>query len=213
MMIVRAIVLACCTLIPQACTSVGHVRGSLRVETLSDPPAVLTADYVSIVYLDDPDGEVSFLLTDVPAQDLLRGDIEQAQVMHLQLLWEPKPGATPMDVTATNATIRHVIIADGEVGVYGGAGFALPSGKPGRGRLKIALRDATIHLLEATDGFNDPLTPARMTGNFVAEDDPQLARKVHRAISQIVTTSLGRTRFVRSEDIDIADQPLQVAQQ
>lgn len=182
------------------CTAGGSVQGFIRAESLGEPPAVLTADYVSTVYYHDPNGETSFLLTDVPAAELLAGEVKHAQVMHLQLLWRPKAGATPMDSTATNATIRHVIVVDGEVGVYGGAGFALPSGEPERGRISVALRDATIRLLESTDRFNDPLTPARITGNFTAENDPQLARKVHRAVSQLVTTALGRTRFVIAGD-------------
>jgi hypothetical protein len=102
-----------------------------------------------------------------------------------------------MDASATNAIIRHVVISSGEVGVYGGAGFALPKGDPGDDTLKVSLRDATVRLLEATDGFADPLSPARVTGAFSAEHDPKLARKVHRAISQLVTNALGRSRFVR----------------
>jgi hypothetical protein len=197
--------LVCLLLMAASCVGGGQVQGSIRAESLGEPPAVLNAEYVSIVYFHDPNGETSFLLTDVPARELLAGDIQQAQVMHVQLLWQPKAGATPMDATATNATIRHVIVVDGEVGIYGGAGFALPNGKLGHGRIQVALRDATVRLLESTDGFQDPLTPARITGNFTAENDPQLARKVHRAISQLVTTALGRTRFVLSTEANLAD--------
>jgi hypothetical protein len=192
-------------LMTASCVGGGQVQGSIRAESLGEPPAVLNAEYVSIVYFHDPNGETSFLLTDVPARELLAGDVRHAQVMHVQLLWQPKAGATPMDATATNATIRHVIVVDGEVGIYGGAGFALPNGKLGHGRIQVALRDATVRLLESTDGFKDPLTPARITGSFTAENDPQLARKVHRAISQIVTTALGRTRFVLSDEANLAD--------
>jgi hypothetical protein len=178
------------------CAGGGAATGSLRAESLGDDPVVLNARYVAVVYAQDDDDTLSFFLTEVPVEDLLAGEIAEGQVMHIELLWRPKAGATPMDSSATNASIRHVIMIDGELGLYGGAGFAMPRGEPGKDRMRISLRDATIRLLESTDGFADPLTPARMTGNFTAIHDPQLARKLHWAISQVVTNALGRSRFV-----------------
>lgn len=187
------------------CTGGAKATGSLRAESLNDDPVVLNAQYVSVVYARDDDDTVSFFLSEVPVEDLLEGDITEGQVMHIELLWRPKAGSTPMDSSATNASIRHVIMVDGELGVYGGAGFALPRGRPGQDRMRISLRDATIRLLESTDGFADPLTPARMTGNFTAIHDPQLVRKLHRAISQVVTNALGRSRFVARPVSSAAD--------
>jgi hypothetical protein len=182
-------------LLPCGCSG-GSAAGSLRSESLGDDPIVLGAQYVVAVYAQDADGEASFFLADVPVDDLLAGTFEAGQVMHIELLWRPKAGATPMDSSATNASIRHIIMSGDEVGVYGGAGFAMPQGQPGEKKMRISLRDATVRLLEATDGFADPLSPARVTGNFTAVLDPQTARKLHWAISQIVTNAFGRSRFV-----------------
>ena len=41
---------------------------------------------------------------------------------------------------------------------------------------------------------------ATVTGTFTARHDPELARKIHRAISQVVTDAMGETRFVRGSD-------------
>lgn len=184
------------------CAGRGAATGSLRAESLGDDPVVLNARYVAAIYAQDDDGTLSFFLSEVPVEDLLAGEITDGQVMHIELLWRPKAGATPMDSSATNASIRHIIMTGGELGLYGGAGFAMPRGEPGEDRMRISLRDATIHLLESTDGFADPLTPARMTGNFTALHDPQLARKLHWAISQVVTNALGRSRFVARPPAD-----------
>jgi hypothetical protein len=186
------------------CAGSGKATGSLRAESLGDDPVVLNARYVAAVYARDDDDTISFFLSEVPVEDLLDGDITDGQVMHLELLWRPKAGSTPMDSSATNASIRHVIMVDGELGLYGGAGFALPQGQPGKDRMRISLRDATLRLLESTDGFADPLTPARMTGSFTAIHDPQLVRKLHWALSQVVTNALGRSRFV-ARPVESAD--------
>ena len=105
-----------------------------------------------------------------------------------------------MDSSATNVSIRHIIIADGEVGVYGGAGFAMPRGEPGKKKLPIALKDGTVRLLESTDGFNDLLSPAKITGDFTAYLQPETARMIHRAISQLVTNALGKSRLVMGDE-------------
>jgi hypothetical protein len=157
---------------------------------------VLAASYATVVYAHDPEEDTTFMLTDIPIEDLLAGRAVDGQVLHINLLWEPKAGTTPMDTDATNASVRHIVISSGEVGVYGGAGFVIPHGSPGRDTLTVALRDATVWLMDSTGGFLDPLSPARMTGTFTALHDPEGARRINRAISQIVTNALGRTRFV-----------------
>jgi hypothetical protein len=174
----------------------GGGLGPLRSESLNDDPIVLDSDYTTLVYHHETGGDTSFVLSDVSARDLVGGAVRNGQVMHIQLLWLPKPGATPMDSTATNASIRHVIISNGEVGVYAGAGFALPSGKPGDRTLKLSVRDASVRLLEATDGFTDPLSPARITGTFTAVNDPREVRRLKNAVSQFVTNAMQETRLV-----------------
>ena len=179
--------------------------GQLKAIGLGDRPVVLPAEYIHVVYSSREAGETTILLSDVPAEQLLRGAIDRGQVMHIELLWLPKAGATPMDASATNASIRHILIVDGEVGVYGGAGFAMPADRPGERTMKVTVRDATMKLLESTDGFNDRLSPARLSGTLTATRDPALVRKLHRAISQFVTNAMGERRIVQDGDDGATD--------
>jgi len=174
----------------------GGRRGALRTQSIGEEPVFLSSDLPTVVYAYDPDRGTSFMLTDVPVEDLLAGTAEDGQVIHIELLWEPRAGNTPIAASATNVMIHHVVLAGGEVGFYGGAGFAIPRGSPGDRRIKVSLYDATVRLLESTEGFIDPLSPARVTGSFSAVHDPLLARKIQRAASQLVTNAMGRSMVV-----------------
>ncbi len=192
------------TLAAAGCNAFRGSAGTLRSESLGPDRVVLHGTYETVVYAHNPAGDTSFFLSDIPLDDLIGSYPRDGQVIHIELLWEPKPGATPMDASATNASIRHVVVAGGEVGVYGGAGFALPHGTPGSDNLTVTLRDATVRLLESTKGFADPLSPARITGTFSAHHDPLLARKLHRAVTQMVTNAVGKPWYVYAG----SDQPL-----
>ncbi len=159
---------------------------------------MLVGRYVTAFYADHESTETSFFLSDVPLTQILSGQVSEGLVVHLDLLWVPQPGITSMDSQATNASIRYIVIANGEVGVYGGAGFALPLGQVGQNSLTISLRDASLTLLDSTEGFRDLLSPARLWGTFTATRDERRARQIHHAVSQIVSNALGRTRFVRA---------------
>lgn len=174
----------------------GGSAGSLRAVSLGSQPVTLPGNYKVAYYAHQPQAETTFMLSDVPIDQVLAGTITQGQLLHIDLIWLPKPGSTPLDPSATNATIRHVVISNGQVGVYGGAGFALPDGEPGDQKLTITLRDASLQLLESTEGFVDLLGPAQLTGTFTATRDEKKTRQLHYATSQLVTNALGRTRYV-----------------
>jgi hypothetical protein len=179
--------------------SAGGSSGSLLAESLGSSPVVLPRDYVTAFYAEHEATETSFFLADVPIDELLSGEVTRGNVVHLDLLWVPQAGATPMDSSATNVSIRFVVFADGEVGVYGGAGFALPDGKAGATTMGLELRDASLTLLDSTDGFVDLLSPARLTGSVTARLNEQRTRQMRYAVSQLVTNALGHSRFVLGE--------------
>jgi len=177
------------------CANMFMSTGKLRAESLGPEPVKLDARCATAVYTEQSDGEASFFLTDMPVEDLLAGRPAEGQVLHIELLWEPRPGQTPVDRFATNVSVRHVVVTDGQVGVYGGAGFAR-TGRLSRKKVRVAIQDTNFRLLESTDGFVDPLSPGRLRGTFTAVRDDLAARKLDRAISQYVTNSLGRTQYV-----------------
>lgn len=179
------------------CTSATN-SGSLRAASLGDNPVFLDGEYVTAVYAADH-AETSFFLADVPLEDLLNGKVRRGSVVHINLLWVPLAGSTPMDSSATNVSVRFVVFADGEVGIYGGAGFAKLHGKSGQEELGLSIRDASLTLLESTDGFVDLLSPARLSGRLHAALDDLASRQIQYAASQMVTNALGRTRLVGRE--------------
>ena len=50
------------------------------------------------------------------------------QIVHIHMFIRPSPGKTPIEPQASNCSIRHLILAPGATGLYGGGGFLLPSG-------------------------------------------------------------------------------------
>jgi hypothetical protein len=185
------------------CGSGRRATGRFESRAMGDVAAVLPAQYTDVVYRHDPEGDTTFFLSDVPLDDLLSGHVPDGQVLHVELLWRPRAGQTPMDAAATNASVRHIVFSGGEVGVYGGAGFVLPAGAPGDATLPLDLRDATMQLLHATPGFVDRLSPARLSGTFNATLDPERVRAMQYAVSQAVTNGLGRSVFVRASTPDV----------
>jgi len=177
-----------------------NAAGSLRVQSLGRDPVTLDTQFKSSFYSHHVVDGTSFMMSDVPIDKLLDGSVDSGLIMHIELLWLPMPGRTPLEPTSTNASIRLIVIADGEVGVYGGAGFAMPSGNPAdENKISLALRDASLQLLESTAGFNDLLSPGQLTGSVTARRNETETRKLNLAASQLVTNAMKQTRFVRSD--------------
>ncbi len=195
----RTLIIAVLGLLGAAGCASGRVSGSLRAESLGEDRVYLDGVYETAVYADFNSTEISFYVTDIPLDDLLAGNITTGMVVHADLLWEPTAGKTPMDSSATNVTVRYIVFTDGEMGVYGGAGFAIPKGEPGKGSVSLELRDASITLLDSTDGFVDLLSPARLTGKITAGLDERRSRQMAYAVNQLVTNALGYTRLVAEE--------------
>jgi len=88
------------------------------------------------------------------------------------------------------------VISGGELGLYGGGGFAWPQGEPGAAQYGIDLVGSNLTLLSATSGFVDLLSPSQITGRLTADLDPEMTRQVRRAASQAVTNALKRVQWV-----------------
>jgi hypothetical protein len=189
------------SLFAAGCARASRGAGELRARSLdADPAVILPVKYVSAVYAHGSSSETSFLLSDQPVSALLEGTADEAAIVHVALLWEPKPGKTPLGETALNASIRYVILSGGEAGVYGGAGFVMPSGRPGDKKVSLTVRNATLKLLDSTPGFADLLGTAQLEGKFTAQRDDQQAMQLHFAASQAVSDRVGRSMYVRLLD-------------
>jgi hypothetical protein len=124
------------------------------------------------------------------------------QIVHVDLLWQPLAGRTPMEDTAVNASIRYIIVVNHEVGVYGGAGFAVPHGKIGRRSLGVSIQQASLKLMESTPGFVDVLGTAELRGHFKARLDNEATQRIQYAASQLVTNALGKSTYVHGPQRD-----------
>ncbi|MCA9291835.1 MAG: hypothetical protein KDA25_11955 [Phycisphaerales bacterium] len=179
-----------------------RAAGRLSLQSFGDEPAVLAGRYVVAVYDYDRAGRTTFYLSEVPLDELTDGRPADAQVVHIELLWQPRPGRTPMDDSATNVTIRQVLFAGDEVGVYGGAGFGRPLDRLGSKRLALAIDDASMRLVERTERFADRLGLATMSGTVTARRDAAKVQRIAHALNQHVTNAIGRTRIVHDDEVD-----------
>lgn len=136
-------------------------------------------------------------LSDVPVQRLVDGSATTAQAVHIELLWKPRAGYTPIEDDATNASIRYMVFVDGEVGIYGGAGMVRFRGKLTGERVRFFIEGGSLSLIDATPGFVDRLSPALISADVRAVRSDEQALRLRQALSQRVTDAFGETRIVR----------------
>lgn len=172
--------------------------GTFYASSLRDEPVVLSADFSQVVFSGDEYTEATFWMSTVSTESLLKGEVKDGQIIHVTILWTPLPGMTPIDSSATNASIRYILFVDGEVGIYQGGGFAMTVSPFWSSETRISLRDATLRLATSTPGFRDLLSPAQLTGIASAVDDSRETRRFYYGTSQLVTDRLGVPWLVRS---------------
>lgn len=167
----------------------------MTLASLDAKPVMMPLEFRESVYIVGT-SETSMLFSDVPLETLVKNPPATGSVLHAQVLWAPKPGYTPVDPTATNVTLRWIVFSNGEVGVYGGAGFCWPRGTLGKGPLAVDIEASTLSLIASTSGFVDLASPAQVTGTFRADFVPERAIRLRQLVSQRVTDALGRPYWV-----------------
>jgi hypothetical protein len=119
-------------------------------------------------------------------------------IVHIHIFLVPDAGSTPIDATACNFTVRHLVLSGGSaqspvMGLYAGGGFLIPSGPLGTtasfgsGRINGAVSAASQRLSRASPGFTDLLGTARLSGRFTAPDDEELAKAISGKFETIVS--------------------------
>ncbi len=169
-----------------ACTNGGGIaqHSSVTVQSMGRNNSTLYADCSTIVCDAGFANEGEIWMTDIPIEELAKGNVPNGQIIQLQVLWAPVAGKTPLASTSTNLVIKQIIISDGEVGVYGGGGYCWPTGSPNRG-LKLDIEQATIAIQQQSPGFFDLLTPATMTGAVTSRPDKVIAHQIATAARRI----------------------------
>jgi hypothetical protein len=168
---------------------------SLTTAGLSENPIKLEFEPKQCVYTVEP-AHTTFFMSDLTPEQLAAGGDLTGQVINIELLWEPRPGYTPLSPTTTNLAIRLLVFSKGEAGLYGGGGFAWPRGTPGETDMKLLITGSNLSLLAKTKGFVDLLSPGEMLGTVDAPQNEQAAIVLRRTASQIITNKLGVVRWV-----------------
>lgn len=172
-----------------ACAFAGGCAGlgfggssSVRVESLSDN-TYLAPQYVTQIYASESDQSANIVISDVPIDDLRAIGSEDATVtgsiLHLHMFLTPKAGKTPIEFSANNCAATLIVLAGGEVGVYRGGGFLLPSNDPGGSHMAGRVAQVTLRPGGGSPGFTDLLGHAELEGRVSARrDDPLTATVV-----------------------------------
>jgi hypothetical protein len=161
-----------------------------------DTAARLASEFPGGTFAIEP-AQTTVVFSDISYEDLARGTARNGRFLHVEVLWRPRPGKTPIEPSSTNLSIRFVVVSNGEVGIYVGGGFGfISAGRAGDGEIEIDMTGSSISLVDKTPGFVDLLSPAEMTGTLGAFENAENARATRRAASQFVTNRLGKVRWV-----------------
>lgn len=171
--------------------------GGLVEATGSGDTAVrLASEFTTGTFATEP-AVTTVVFSDMPYEQLADGTARNGRYLHIEVLWRPAAGKTPVEPSSTNLTIRFVVVSEGEVGVYVGGGFAwLKGGKDKDDAIALDIIGSSISLVDKTPGFVDLLSPASLIGELGALRNADNARATRRAASQFVTNRLGHVRWV-----------------
>lgn len=181
------------TTLTTGCAS--NKTGSVSIQSQSSRGSSLASEFTSGFYRYDNKNQITMLLFDGPID-------APTQAVTVRMFWNPRPGRTPMDKTATNATIHYVIFPTTDrkqVGIYSGAGFLHPKGTPGDVELTLKVWDSTLRLTDSSPGFKDLLGPANLKGTITLKQDDVALERAIRQLNAAIRQTLGFPRMVETD--------------
>ncbi|MEM1183785.1 MAG: hypothetical protein AAGI53_02175 [Planctomycetota bacterium] len=161
-------------------------------------PVDLAPELPHRVYIPRTQSSADIYLTDLDPQALARAladptDPITGTIIHLHLFVRPKPGRTPIDDTALSATVRYIVLAKGQAGIYDGGGFLLPEQRPGGDRFEATMLDASVRLSSKTEGFIDRIGRGALELEFKAERNEPSAELIARVAGRYAHRSAEQT--------------------
>ncbi len=152
--------------------------------------AELRPSYTTAFYRTIDENTLDVVMTDLPvdmlldaAEGKLAEPLPAGNITRVHVFLNPRAGYTPIDYTASNASITHVVVSGEIYGVYTGAGFVLPSTSPGDSSFSGQTSGANLRLAASTPGFEDQLGPTEVTGRVAAPRDDAKAEKISALVS------------------------------
>ncbi len=190
------------TLLTLAALGCGGKTGArdadLHILSRANPRDIAVGGFDHGIYSLDGRSAMTVLLTDGPVENPNRALI-------VRMFWRPKAAATPLDETATNATVQYIVFnrgadtAKGTVGIYSGGGFVYPENDMGSPKLQANLWQATLTLADNSEGFEDTLGASVLRGRFTAQRDDEGIIDAVRRVNIAVSEALGVPRFVSAD--------------
>lgn len=148
-------------------------------------------------YMSSDINTADFFLSDLPADAFADGaDLSRfsGSLIQIHMFLAPKAGSTPIEFSATSATVRQIVFAQGQMGMYSGGGFLLPRGTAGDRTFGGKIRSASMRLTARTPGFADKLGPAEFASGLSVPKDVSRAKRmsllVERAYAQMPIRNL-----------------------
>ena len=175
------------------CSRVLRVSG-VRFESFENG-AVLSPTVNASGYTAPDSSTADMSLSDIPIRDLSQAesfDDLTGTIVRVRMFVAPKPGKTPIEPTASTATVQAAVFAGGEVGIYGGGAFMLPSGKPGDRSFGGSVRGGSVRLLSSTPGFQDRLGASSFTAGMNTPNDEAAAAILAHFFEQANRVSHGQ---------------------
>ncbi len=180
--------------------------GDLHIQSRANPQDIAIGGFDTGIYSLDGPSVLTVLLTEGPRDNLKRALI-------VRMFWKPKAASTPLDETATNATVQYIVFQSGsgelsdpasgtakkQVGIYSGGGFLYPENETGGAVLQANIWQATMSLADKSGDFQDTLGPSILRGRFNAKRDDEGIIDAVRRVNIAVSESLGVPRFVRAD--------------
>lgn len=185
------VALACLSISGGCTTSVGSPSG-IRLDGI-DSSIGLKPKPVTRAYFSTDPSTADFYLTDLSEDALEVGSSLSGisgTITHVHLFAIPKAGKTPIDRTASTAAVRTLVIAQGHLGVYGGGGFMLPSGKPGARSFGGSISGASIRLTGTTPGFEDRIGAGEFSARLSTPLDQPTAHRIAARLEELVRLTL-----------------------
>lgn len=183
--------LAC--LVLKGCRSAGTFRLDSVAKNATLAPAIHTSVFTAAdgntadVYMTDLPPEVWSTFVEAPTEETAsRLQAACGVIVHLHLFIAPRPGNTPIDDTASNLTIRLLVLSRGSVGLYGGGGFLAAHVSPKDTTFRGTIRKASMRPIKLAPTFSDRLGPSELNGSFSAKADPQMARELEALTRSLI---------------------------
>lgn len=146
----------------------------------------LEQSFKSAWFARDAGGDFDIVLLNPIGETARRQTAEPLMhLLHIKVLWRPKKMIRADAPSATNCTLRYVVMTgdQSESVVYNGVGFANVYGSDDQ--VRVMLSNATLTPVGATGALSDPIGKAMIKADFKARHDSARVKEL-LAISRSV---------------------------